>query len=254
MANTITVIDSGSVSTAGQGGQSLITGTPTAASYQQAAITGSGGFAITLSGTWTGTVAFEGTSDGSVTWTPVDAYLEGVDGAIQSATSNCIVKGNAAGCTHVRARATASVTGTVNVVILGNVVLDLIHTVPVGGVTDVTLFASAARSTSQNVDMVNYNGKGVRVILNVSAAAGTAGVAVQIRGKDSISGSYYQLNATPTAVTTGLKVYDVVPSAESAANGITQATNAFLPRYWNVNVVNTDNQLYTYSVSAVVLL
>jgi hypothetical protein len=121
---------------------------------------------------------------------------------------------------------------------------------------DATLLSSAARTaTTACSDQVNYNGRGVRIVLSVTVASGSGGLQVQIQGKDSISGNYYQLNATPTAViATGTYVYDLFPAAITAQGGITQATDQFVPRTWRVNVVHGDASSYTYSVSGVTIL
>ena len=123
--------------------------------------------------------------------------------------------------------------------------------------TDLSLLASAARTaTTASADQTNYNGSGkVRVVLNVTVASGSGGLQVVVQGKDSISGNYYALNASPSAVlTTGTYVYDIVPGGETAANGITQATQTFVPRTWRVNVVAGDGSSYTYSISAVTMV
>lgn len=125
------------------------------------------------------------------------------------------------------------------------------------GNTDLSLLASAARTaTTASADQTNYNGRGVRLVLSVTAASGTGGLQAEIQGKDSISGAYFQLNTDPAAVTaTGTYVYDLYPSTLSAAaNGITQATQALLSRTWRVNVKAGDASSYTYSVSAVTIL
>jgi hypothetical protein len=123
--------------------------------------------------------------------------------------------------------------------------------------TDLQLLATGAKTTAQqSADQINFNGRGVRVVLNVTVASGTGGLQVQIQGKDSISGNYYQLNATPAAVTTtGTFVYDLYAgNLSAAANGITQVTMALLSRTWRVNVAVGDASSYTYSVSAITLL
>ena len=123
------------------------------------------------------------------------------------------------------------------------------------GVTDVSIYGSLARTAPPAVvDQTNYNGKGVRVVLNVTAASGTGGLQIQIRGKDSISATYYQINANPTAVTaTGIYIYDIYPGIGAAAGGITQTTSGIVPRTWTVNVAHGDGTSYTYSVSGVTL-
>lgn len=121
---------------------------------------------------------------------------------------------------------------------------------------DLTLLASTARTTTTaSADQTHYNGAGrVRVVLNVTAASGTGGLQVVLEGKDSISGNYYQLNATPTAVTAmGLTVYDINPGGGTAANGVTQVTQTFVPRTWRARVLHGDGSSYSYSLSAVTM-
>lgn len=121
--------------------------------------------------------------------------------------------------------------------------------------TDISVFASAARTTAQSSDQTNYNGRGVRVVLSVTVASGTGGLTVHVRGKDSISGNYYDLLVAGSAVAgTGTFVYDVYPGVAAAANGITLTASAFVPRNWNVQVAVGDASSYTYSVSAVTIL
>jgi len=121
---------------------------------------------------------------------------------------------------------------------------------------DLTILTSARTATTNSGDQTNFNGRGVRIVLSVTAASGTGGLQVQIQGKDSISGSYYQLNTTPAAVTaTGTYVYDLYPAAlDSAAGGITQKSQVLLPRTWRVNVVAGDSSSYTYSISGITIL
>jgi hypothetical protein len=128
-ALTITAQDTATTSTASQGGQNLITGTPTANSSQVIPVTGSGALGIQITGTWTGTLAFEKSMDGGVTYAAADAVLQGIDAIVQSVTQNCIVHVAAAASSHVRVRSTASMTGTANITGLGTVVTDAEHVV-----------------------------------------------------------------------------------------------------------------------------
>ncbi|HZS45388.1 MAG TPA: hypothetical protein VFC63_09825 [Blastocatellia bacterium] len=124
------------------------------------------------------------------------------------------------------------------------------------GNVEATLLASAARTAAtQSPDQTNYNGRGVQVILNVSAASGTGGLQVVVQGKDPVSGSYYNLYAAPTAVTaTGIKVYEVAPGASSAGAGdVATRVAGQLPRTWRVNVLVGDSSSYTYSIGAAVI-
>jgi hypothetical protein len=155
------------------------------------------------------------------------------------------------------AQTSLSVTGTANVPAAAMMALNGGNLDRWRNNTDLTLLASAARAAATaSPDQVNYNGRGVRVVLSVTAASGTGGLQVQMQGKDSISLNYYQINASPTAVTaTGTYVYDLYPATlAAAANGITQVTQALLPRSWRVNVAAGDSSSYSYSVSAVTIL
>lgn len=122
--------------------------------------------------------------------------------------------------------------------------------------TQGTLLASATRNTTTySPDQINYNSRGVHVILNVTAASGTGGLQIVIHGKDPVSLIYYELNPTPTAITaTGLYIYELYPGASSPAPGSTnqwvvQRTAASLPRIWRVGIAHGDATNYTYSVA-----
>jgi len=124
------------------------------------------------------------------------------------------------------------------------------------GNVEATLLSSSARTaTTQSADQVNYNGRGVQVILNVTAASGTGGLQVVVQGKDPVSGVYYNLYAAPTAVTAnGIKVYEVAPGASTAGAGdVASRVAGQIPRTWRVNVIAGDSSSYTYSVGAVVV-
>jgi hypothetical protein len=119
-----------------------------------------------------------------------------------------------------------------------------------------TLLASAARTaTAAGADQTNYDGRGVVVFLNVTAASGSGGLQVVVEGKDPVSGTYQQINATPTAVTaTGFRSYVVYPGAASGPQGdVTQTTQQVLSRTWRVRVVHGDGSSYTYSVGYALL-
>lgn len=112
---TITIQDTGSATASGQGGSSIVTGTPTAGSFVTLAITSRATVATLISGTWTGTIAFESSIDGGTTWTPYSAHVKGAISPVSSATANGTFLANAGGVTNYRIRATAAMTGTVSV-------------------------------------------------------------------------------------------------------------------------------------------
>lgn len=118
-----------------------------------------------------------------------------------------------------------------------------------------TFLSSAARTTTTtSAAVVNYNGSYLQVILDVTVASGTGGLQVKIEGRDAAaSAKWFQLNATPTAVTaTGTYVYEIGPGASGAASGgVVQRTAGMVPRDVRVTVTHGDGSSYTYTVGLV---
>jgi hypothetical protein len=116
-----------------------------------------------------------------------------------------------------------------------------------------TALTSAARTTATNsADIVNYNGRGILITLDVSAASGTGGITVRIAAKDLASGNYANLNNAPTAVTAiSTTTYLLYPGATT---GATQTTNGTLPRTFRISVGVGDASSYTYSVSYTIIV
>jgi hypothetical protein len=75
-----------------------------------------GSFAVQVTGTWSGTITFEGSIDGS-TYTTVNAFPLNSSTAVTTTTGNGIWSGGAAGLSIVRARMSSYVSGTANVTI-----------------------------------------------------------------------------------------------------------------------------------------
>lgn len=111
-SGNITVVDSGSSAATGQDGQSVVTGAPTASSFQQWAINGRGAGRVQITGTFVGTLAFEGSIDGATTWFPQTARVAGTAYSRSSITSDGLLELDCSGLTHLRVRATAFASGT----------------------------------------------------------------------------------------------------------------------------------------------
>lgn len=128
----ITVTDTGSVTESGQGGQTLILGTPTDGSFVDVKVNAAGGVMIEVAPGWTGTLNFEQSPNGAVSAVALDAVVLGVNTVLQSITSPGIFKANIAGATDVRVRASGSWTGTAQVKITPCQPVDLTHVALVG--------------------------------------------------------------------------------------------------------------------------
>lgn len=112
---TITVQDTASSTTTGQNGASITTGTPTASSFQSQAINGQNTARILVTGTWTGTITFEGSVDSGTTWTTLPNRVSGSSYTQGSITGNGLFDTDASALTNIRARATAAMTGTATI-------------------------------------------------------------------------------------------------------------------------------------------
>lgn len=127
------------------------------------------------------------------------------------------------------------------------------------GNVEVTLLPSAARTVATSSALVdNIASRGVIVILAISAASGAGGLQVKIQGLDPVSGNFYQLNASPTAIiAAGTYAYEIFPgssTAGSAGDGlVNQRVSGLLPKTWRVTVAVGDSSSYTYSLTAVML-
>lgn len=76
-----------------------------------------GSAGLTISGTWTGTITFEGSADGGVSWTAIDAWPLGSRTAVTTTTAVGQWQFNVAGLTTIRARASATISGAATVTI-----------------------------------------------------------------------------------------------------------------------------------------
>ena len=117
-AQSITAQDIVSTAVSGANGQSIVTGAPTAGSVASVAVSGDSSFAIQISGTWTGTLAFERSLDAGTTYTPIGAFSAGTSFITATVTQNGAFHGNAASATNIRVRSTAAWTGTASVKLL----------------------------------------------------------------------------------------------------------------------------------------
>lgn len=117
---------------------------------------------------------------------------------------------------------------------------------------NITVLASTARTATVNsLDIENYDGKGLHLVIDVTAATATPSVVFTIQGKDDASGEYYTILASAAITGTGTTVLRVYPALTASANTI---ASDVLPRTWRVNAVHADTDSITYSVGASVIL
>jgi len=94
----------------------------------------------------------------------------------------------------------------------------------------VTLAASAVGGNS--ADQINYNGRGLQLVIDVTAISGTTPVfTVTVQGKDVASGKYYTLLVSAALSTVSTNLLTVYPGAASTAN---VSTPQVLPRTFRI--------------------
>lgn len=108
----VTAQDTASTTTSGANSQSIITGTPTAASAASFAIASMGTVTVQVSGTWTGTLSSEVSLDGGTTWYLRGCKQDGVGNVAVTFTANFECRLSVVGLTNYRVRSTAATTGT----------------------------------------------------------------------------------------------------------------------------------------------
>jgi len=111
---------------------------------------------------------------------------------------------------------------------------------------DVTLLASAARTTTQtSADITTFNCKGITVILDMTNVAAAPSVTVTIDGKDPASGKYYNLLTGAAVVAVTTNVYRIQESIPAVAN---KDVPCWLPRIIRIVVTANNANSGTYSV------
>lgn len=114
-SSTITAADAATSTVAGQGSVTLVTGTPTANSFQTQAINYASSANIITTGTFVATLQLEGSPDGGVTFVPISGLLRGASLTTATITGPSVISAEVAGFTHVRVRASAYTSGTATV-------------------------------------------------------------------------------------------------------------------------------------------
>lgn len=110
-----------------------------------------------------------------------------------------------------------------------------------------TILASAARTTAQSIDILNEAGrKYLNLVIDVTVDPASASITPTIRGKDPVSGKYYDLLVGAAIVATGTVVLKIGPALIAAAGIVARD---FIPRSWNFRMAVVDIDSMTYSVA-----
>lgn len=110
-----------------------------------------------------------------------------------------------------------------------------------------TILPLLARTTAQSIDILNEAGrKYLHLTIDVTVDPALASITPTIRGKDPVSGKYYDLLVGAAIAATGTVILKIGPALTAAANLV---ANDFIPRSWNFEMAVADTDSITYSVS-----
>jgi hypothetical protein len=114
---------------------------------------------------------------------------------------------------------------------------------------DVTLLASAARTTTQtSADITVYNCQAIIVTLNISASGGAISLTPTINYKDPASGTYATMLTGTTVAATGMTTYVIDPRLVSGTPPWTKTVPAAIGRVIQIVITVGNANSQTYSV------
>ena len=110
---------------------------------------------------------------------------------------------------------------------------------------EVPLLTSATRTSSYtSPDLQNLGGTKIVVVVNVTSA-GTGQLTLNINGKDSVSGSTYNLLSSTAITTNSTNRYIVANDATATLN---VSAKDYLPSVFQIQVIALNANPVTYSV------
>lgn len=118
---------------------------------------------------------------------------------------------------------------------------------------DIKLLAPAANpgiATYTSADIENGQGRGVKVVVDITAVGGGATLTVTLQGKDPLSGKYYTLLASAALGAAATTVIFIFPGAPVAAN---VSANDALPATWRVSAALAVANNMTFTIGASIL-
>lgn len=111
-----------------------------------------------------------------------------------------------------------------------------------------TVASSAARTTAQDWFIDNEDGRGIIVVINVTAQGAAPSVVFSIQGYDPASDTVYTLLSSAAVVAPGQTVLQVSPDVVVVANS---RANSILPEQIIIHAAVGNADSLTYSIGAV---
>lgn len=105
----------------------------------------------------------------------------------------------------------------------------------IGGNQDLTAKTFTATGASTvTADLVNYAGRGCKVVIDITAIGGSPSVVVTVQGKDPTSGKFYTILASAALTGVATTVLNIYPGMTASANVV---ASDILPRSFRISTV-----------------
>ena len=116
------------------------------------------------------------------------------------------------------------------------------------GNQEVIALASAVRSTTQTIDLVNPGARGAIITLDITVVPGTDTVTPSWTYKDPASGKFLALGAAGGAQVGVVTVRYLIYPAVAANASFTAVIAANIPRNWRITLTHSAASNFTYSL------
>jgi hypothetical protein len=93
---------------------------------------------------------------------------------------------------------------------------------------------TATGASTVTADLVNLAGRGIKVVIDITAVGGSPSAVVTVQGKDPTSGKFYTLLASAAITGTGTTILNVYPGMTAAANLV---ASDIVPRNFRISTV-----------------
>lgn len=126
--------------------------------------------------------------------------------------------------------------------ISGNVSLDV--------VSEIILLPSEARTSTQNVTVLNKGCRGIKLIIDITAITGAPSIIAKIKGIDPASTKEFDMLSSVALNAVGTTILTVYPGITPVTN---QKADDVLPRNVKIVIEHLNTDSITYSVGAILL-
>ncbi len=122
-----------------------------------------------------------------------------------------------------------------------------------GNYSQVALASAARTVATDSDDLINYNARGVIIVIDVSSITATPILTASIQLKAATPSTYFTIwTAAATITTQTMVAYQFMPGA--AVGSYTESVNLVVPKDWRLHIAVADTDSATYSADVFYML